>query len=1460
MTQNQIFLTEDEYIEVNELKAEHNKSHISLSNALRLYLGLMCDMNHSEAYSMFKHIYEFDRISDTSNSSIALNATTTSSISIFAGIMAANCLLLGDGVEKNHEEAYEIYKELSKQSYVALYNRGLCHEFGLKVRRNMNAAKYYYNKIEENCKISQASFALYRLGLYYFYGTGTQKDLWKAHYYFNNLAQIGHKKAMRMLAQIYENGYGVVEPDIMTALALYNKSSDTTLDTPYGYEALDEISNGVFIDIMKGKRPFDTGAQTNNILEASEDFYKQNEPIYSTYEELFRDYIQAKATSNYKKHIQILRILVNMGFVDATVELANIVTENTESDKENNFNNQTNTNYQINIQDVHEAIDATIKTAYSKYSRRSFAYLRSRLWLDEQEKPNTDLLMELYDKETLLVYEKLIENNICNDRELFEYMCICAFGINREKDEKKILQLAMQLSDEFLNEEYSIERKILFAYLACIDDKYNSSGKQNIINQQKWIQLPINDWHECHVALEICKRNIDSQQSQIFEVIKNFADKKISAYLLGLVYEKAGTDDLSLKNMAMGYFLDALKIDNSDRPFRLIARDYPEKLFEDFVVEYVRERYIPKQWGCKLGYEVGEYFWTPWYMDRAAAAYLVAAKEGINKARFAYLRTCMLSFCDFNAAIKMSKFVKSFGTIAKAAFIVYTEIYKRNDGDLDKVNEYLHQKAYGNNIAHWFISVFGNKEIRHEQIINEMKAKGGLFDIQRYTLERVSQYDEQHLQTFINLLKIYDKNSKNIRFMYYKNMFVGNGIEKNEVKAFTEIKSMAMDIKHNNVPAKLFLAEIMSDDTSSNNPYKNFEGSVSILKELANAENPDACERLAQMGERGQVNMDKDTVYRLRSAANMKRAMRKHRISQIYASKASNIVLLTICVIVMLFMFISCKSGNQGAWETTPVVDSTAAITVGDTSDATTTVPKVVEQAKEINLLIDDWLGWKPIIDANGGLVAGSDSTYRNVYNINVNIKSKPATELTIRALADALIDKEYNAIGCSINQFAIIHPILASYGITAKAIYVPAKSNGWNYLLSNDKTNALSDELSPRIASRSESNTLYLVLSYFYIVKNDVFSKVIDSLQLFDSDDEAIKAYSEGRAEWVALDKSYANVPDGWLAYDTERNPDAVIGTIVVTDSVIANNNLVDGFVKGAIDAMKQTVVAHETANQKDDSDNVNQPLVSSEAINQSPVVYDKIRQIPIYEKLSDSEMIELESNIAYVDEVSNRDILFAKNIAQNVYENQLYFSDRLNDTKYSKNEKWSAETTYYLGALPAPIPTPSPTLTPSPTPSPMPTPTPTPKPSSDTSPSPVKTLAPATPTPKPTPIPTPKPTPSPEIVRTAEIRFVGDSAEFINLQEAREALSQIIVELREMSGYSITICGYVSVKEGNVATVYGEQLARERAERVKRYFIEEGIDESRITAVGKGGIESDFAGYDERNRKVEIEYRLKN
>lgn len=142
-----------------------------------------------------------------------------------------SCYDRGDGIQKDHKKAFELFlKAVMQKDILAYYNLGLYYEQGLGCSRNVEKAVYYYTEAA-NCDLD---VAMYKLGLMH-YNAGQIND---AKAWFHKAAIQKMPLAMYKLGQCY-----YVEKNYDEAIGWFEKAANQNFNhanmyLAYIYEAL----------------------------------------------------------------------------------------------------------------------------------------------------------------------------------------------------------------------------------------------------------------------------------------------------------------------------------------------------------------------------------------------------------------------------------------------------------------------------------------------------------------------------------------------------------------------------------------------------------------------------------------------------------------------------------------------------------------------------------------------------------------------------------------------------------------------------------------------------------------------------------------------------------------------------------------------------------------------------------------------------------------------------------------------------------------------------------------------------------------------------------------------------------------------------------------------------------------------------------------------------------------------
>jgi TPR repeat protein len=120
-----------------------------------------------------KAIYWYEKAANNGNTIIAMQNL-------------GNCYLYGEGVEKNYNKAFELFKQSAEGGYSGgMTSLGYCYDKGIGIKIDKQKAFELYQKSADLGEI----VAQYNLGIMYENGVGITKDIDKAYYWCEKSAK-----------------------------------------------------------------------------------------------------------------------------------------------------------------------------------------------------------------------------------------------------------------------------------------------------------------------------------------------------------------------------------------------------------------------------------------------------------------------------------------------------------------------------------------------------------------------------------------------------------------------------------------------------------------------------------------------------------------------------------------------------------------------------------------------------------------------------------------------------------------------------------------------------------------------------------------------------------------------------------------------------------------------------------------------------------------------------------------------------------------------------------------------------------------------------------------------------------------------------------------------------------------------------------------------------------------------
>lgn len=459
--------------------------------------------------------------------------------------------------------------------------------------------------------------------------------------------------------------------------------------------------------------------------------------------------------------------------------------------------------------------------------------------------------------------------------------------------------------------------------------------------------------------------------------------------------------------------------------------------------------------------------------------------------------------------------------------------------------------------------------------------------------------------------------------------------------------------------------------------------------------------------------------------------------------------------------------------------------------------------ADTINLSLDEWIGWKSIIDANGGLSTANGSIYDKL-GVNVNISIiNDATQSS-----NALVSGQIDAAGYTINRTAFLSNKFKDAGVDVVMPFITNFSNGGDGIIAKSNIKTVKDLTNAKIGVPQFSEAHSLVV--WFVNQSDLAEsdkdKIINNLIFFATPDETAKAFFAGQVDVAATWEPYLtqakNMSDAHILFSTASSSSLIMdGILFNADFATKNPEVVSKFIDGALqaadlyttdlDTIKKVMPMFSTAADNDIKDN----CVSAKLTTYG----DNINLFNGAARTIYSDMCAVWNAIG---ESVNKDLI-----------NTLY------DNTYIKalSDKYDANETTTVDNVPAVT--------------------------DDNKNEILEAEA--------------------LLQKSATVNFVINTAKFSNSIEATKTLDEFIAIAKVLDGTIIEIAGNTDPNpKTDPQDTANKMLSQQRAETVKQYFILNGIPANRIITVGNGSsnpiVENDTEEHRAMNRRTDVSFKI--
>lgn len=473
-----------------------------------------------------------------------------------------------------------------------------------------------------------------------------------------------------------------------------------------------------------------------------------------------------------------------------------------------------------------------------------------------------------------------------------------------------------------------------------------------------------------------------------------------------------------------------------------------------------------------------------------------------------------------------------------------------------------------------------------------------------------------------------------------------------------------------------------------------------------------------------------------------------------------------------------------------------------DTNTSSSITAKAIGSPDQtINLSLDEWIGYKSIIDANGGLRTAPGSLIdQQGIKVNISIINDPTSS------SNAIITGDIDGAGYTVNRTAFLSGKFKSAGLNIVMPFLTNYSNGGDGIVAKSGINSVEDLVGKRVGAprfgESQAMIVWLV-NHSNLSQSDKDS-IINNMILFDDAATAGEAFFAGQLDAAGTWQPYlsyaASEANSHILFSTASSRNLILsGVIFREDFAKANSDTIVKFINAVIQAnsmystdfryirdampMFADLTDKEIAEQCMDaqlmgySDNV--AVLSGTA----KTVYSDM--CDIWEQLGEDVNRDIESTIF--------DLSYIKKLSSEYVNDVAVAPSAPSVSEMTEAEKQEIIQNYQA-----------------------------------------------------------------IMTQTATVEFVPDLAAFLNPDNAHTVLDEFVKSAMLLDGSIIQI-------EGNInASTYsdsGVSLSLKRAQAVADYLVEKGIDSDRLIVVGNGNTKMivDPASKDASlNRRTDVLFKI--
>jgi ABC-type nitrate/sulfonate/bicarbonate transport system substrate-binding protein len=239
-------------------------------------------------------------------------------------------------------------------------------------------------------------------------------------------------------------------------------------------------------------------------------------------------------------------------------------------------------------------------------------------------------------------------------------------------------------------------------------------------------------------------------------------------------------------------------------------------------------------------------------------------------------------------------------------------------------------------------------------------------------------------------------------------------------------------------------------------------------------------------------------------------------------------------------------------------------------TSGTSSLGSSIKNDNVLDVSLDEWIGWKSIIDANGGLETKPGSIYDKL-----GIKVKIHIIDDANQSSSALIKGDLDGAGYTINRYAFLNSKFENNGSKVVMPYITNFSNGGDGIISKSNINSVEDLVGKKVGVPrfSEAQTLIEWL----LAKSDLTDAQIKDIRknmvMFDTPDDAAKAFFAGQVDAAATWQPYLSqsqeTTGAKVLFSTKAAQNIILDGVVFKQNYLnSHKDEVAKFVEGSLEA----------------------------------------------------------------------------------------------------------------------------------------------------------------------------------------------------------------------------------------------------------------------------------------------------